>query len=454
MKKQVLVKYLLIILTLCFVASAQNGALAEEPPAVIIIDEEENQTKATKLDLFKALDIALNQNRSILQAQEDNIIYKLQAKQNFTTLLPTIQASNDYQFNSVLKQLSIPGFPAESTPHIHNQNQTIVGLSQPVTNLYENSLLHKISKETYKISLLQTTLQKEFVINDVSGQYFDILKQYRIIELNKQNILALEEYYKVALDRYEAGDALERDALKIKIEIDNAKHDLLTEQNKLQVQLYRLKDSLNIDLEEELDVITFYAENEMLDVPFDEMKSIAIENRPEVQQLIRSVKIAKLNKKYSFAQYIPDVQFFANYVHNYGEGFVPDNNFVFGINGQYTLWDWGKRRFNVKEQKAQIRKQELDLKDQINQIYIDVKTDLNGVEEAQDLINVSKNNLGLAEESLRITKNRYDVGLAIVLDLLDDQTNLLEAQVNLATSELDYQKSLVNLKKTLGILYP
>ena len=42
------------------------------------------------------------------------------------------------------------------------------------------------------------------------------------------------------------------------------------------------------------------------------------------------------------------------------------------------------------------------------------------IEEANNANKVSTENLGLAEETLRITKLRYETGLALVSDLLDE----------------------------------
>jgi len=404
------------------------------------------------IDLTTAIDIALKNNFSLLQSFEDNQIYRLRAKKEFTSMLPVFSASTDYKYNTHVRDLKIPQFPQQSRPEIRNEVDTYVTVSQPITELFKLGLNYKVAKENYNISMFDTDLERETVINNVSGYYFDILKQKRTIELNKQNIKALEEYYKVAHDRFETGEALARDYLKIKYEIENARHDLLVAQNKLDILVYQFKDALGINLKEDINIVDNFQEETFINQPLEELQDIAMVNRPDVLQLEANIRVANLNKKIEYTKYIPDIDFYVSYIHLYGAGLSPPNNVIFGVNASYDFWKWNQKYIGVKEQAAEIRKNKLAFKELENQVLIDIETQLNSVKEAKNLIEVSKVNVEVSKESLRITKNRFDVGLALILDLLDDQTNYLDSQVQLVSSELNYQKSLVELKKRLGML--
>lgn len=406
-----------------------------------------------KLDLQQAINIALGQNRTLLQSFEDNKIYKLRVKEEVTNFFPYIQVQNQFKYNANVKKLNIPGFPTDARPNTSIENDTSAAVVQPITDLFKTGINYKVARENYQISLLDTDLQEEITINDVASQYFDILKQYKIIELDKENIKKLESYYKVAHDRFDAGDALARDYLKIQVEIENAKHDLLTAKNKLTLLLYQFKDTLGVEMDQPIEIVENFKTEELQNKPIDELEAIALENRPDFKKQIREVTIARLNKNLKLLEYVPDVSFYTAYYHTKGSGLQTPNNLILGFDVTYNLWQWNQKYYNVKEKRSEIRKQELQLEELKNQVFLDIQGQLNTVTEAEDLIKVSKKNVEYSQESLRITTNRFEVGLALVIDLLDDQTNLLDSQVNLVSSELDYQKSLVDLKKTLGLLY-
>lgn len=399
-------------------------------------------------DMEKALNLSLTQNRSILEELEDNIVYKYKAKVQATGLLPMFNVQNDYTFNS---NTYLPNIGYTYT-YPRNINSLYVYFSQPISTLYQNALLYKVSKREYEISLLQTQYQKNSVLDTVSANYFNILKQQKIIDYNIANIKALEEFYRVAVSNYKQGNALARDYMKIQYQIDDAKHQLLVQQDQLQIYFLQLKNLMNVDLNRPIQVVEDYFIEDLSKKPFDDLLNIAYQNRPEILQLEKYIQVAKLNKKVRIADFIPTVQLNSGYYNTYGPQSPPPNNYVIGVSATYPLWDWNKRLYQIREEAAKVRKEELRLVDQKNQVYIDIKTQLNTVQENLDLIAAAKSNVETSTESLRITTNRFKVGLALVLDLLDDQKNLLDAQEQLVSAEYGYQQSLVDLKKILGII--
>lgn len=415
----------------------------------VIVPNTTNNT-VKKLTLEDSIDIALNENRTILEQKEDNKIYKLKVSEQVTNLLPYFYVTNNYLFNSNLQDISIPGMSNMTSKR--NQNSTSIYLSQPLSKLIENSLNVKIARENYKNSKLQTELDKQATINNIASQYYDIIKEQRIIDLYIQDIVKLEGYYKVAMDNYTEGKGLTRDYLKIQYEIDNAKHNLLVEQDKLNLYYYQFKYNLGVNLNENIELSKDFKEQNYQNRAMEELLQTALENRPDVKQQINNIKIAKLNKDVKIAQYIPEVSFVTAYNHLWNYNYSVPNNVTLGVNLTYNLWDWNNRYMAIKEQRSNIKKQQLSLIDIQDQIFIDIKSQLNTINETFDLISVSKSNVTYAKESLRITENRFNEGLALIIDLLDDQTSLLNAEIQLASSELDYQKSLVNLKKILGVI--
>ena len=57
-----------------------------------------------------------------------------------------------------------------------------------------------------------------------------------------------------------------------------------------------------------------------------------------------------------------------------------------------------------------------------------------------------------AEESLRITKNRYEAGLATVTDLLRTETALLEATTRRIAATYDHRLAAILLELAAGTL--
>jgi outer membrane protein TolC len=71
---------------------------------------------------------------------------------------------------------------------------------------------------------------------------------------------------------------------------------------------------------------------------------------------------------------------------------------------------------------------------------------------AQERIEVATAAVAQAEESLRITKNRYEAGLATVTDLLRNETALMQAKTRRLAAVYDQRVAAASLELATGIL--
>ena len=63
---------------------------------------------------------------------------------------------------------------------------------------------------------------------------------------------------------------------------------------------------------------------------------------------------------------------------------------------------------------------------------------------------VSQENVAAAEEDLRITQEKYNLGAATILDLLDAQVSLKTAQVALIQVDFDLNLAIAQLENAMG----
>ena len=82
---------------------------------------------------------------------------------------------------------------------------------------------------------------------------------------------------------------------------------------------------------------------------------------------------------------------------------------------------------------------------QVRRAYADYQS-------AAQRIQVAQAAVSMAEESLRITKNRYQSGLANVTDLLRTETALLEARNRHLAAVYDQRLAAVSLELAAGTL--
>ncbi|MBF0502501.1 MAG: TolC family protein [Candidatus Riflebacteria bacterium] len=87
-------------------------------------------------------------------------------------------------------------------------------------------------------------------------------------------------------------------------------------------------------------------------------------------------------------------------------------------------------------------------------IHLEIRTAITNINNALERIRVSSEAVTQSEESLRILRDRYTAGLAIMSDLLESDNSLLSHRMNHLQALYDYALSKARLKMALGELTP
>ncbi|MFH2035901.1 MAG: TolC family protein, partial [Candidatus Zixiibacteriota bacterium] len=98
----------------------------------------------------------------------------------------------------------------------------------------------------------------------------------------------------------------------------------------------------------------------------------------------------------------------------------------------------------LNDAKASLYYTENDVSLKIDQSYRDIKR-------YAEALKVAEENVMAAEEDMSIVREKYNLGAATILELLDAQVSLIQAQNNKINSEFDYNLAIANLEKAMGI---
>ena len=102
-------------------------------------------------------------------------------------------------------------------------------------------------------------------------------------------------------------------------------------------------------------------------------------------------------------------------------------------------------KFGVQQREAEQQRADSAIRLQVRRAYADLRSSAQRIE-------VAKASVAEAEESLRITQNRYETGLNNVTDLLRTETALLEARTRHLTAIHDQRIAAAMLELAAGTL--
>lgn len=420
------------------------------------------------LTLKNALQYAL-QNKSDAKKAILNIENsRYQVDEAKARALPQISGSGGLTYNPILQLSALPGEvlgqPGTTIllPFGQKWNAT-AGLSLSQT-VYDQSVFAalKAAKATQQYYALNAQLTDEQVIENVANNYYQVLIKRQQLVVIDSNLKNTEKTKRIIEGQYKNGLAKKIDFDRVKVNIANINAERQQQINAIQLQENQLKFYIGMPIENRIDI------------PQSEFDAITPQlaqqtQAPDVTKLVqyqvlkKQEELLKAQKQSQKAAYFPTLSFSSNY--NYqgiGNKFPLGNGSSNGVNwSDYASVGLSLKVpiFNGFATRAKVRQAEVSIKS-LKEDIDNTTLSLNlGFENAKSQISNSlitlanqKENVRLAREVADNTRNNYNNGLATLTDLLDAETDLVEAENNNSTALLDYRLAQIQLMKANGEL--
>lgn len=332
----------------------------------------------------------------------------------------------------------------------HQNFRGEAALRQPVFawgRYYYNYQSAKLNLDGARMELEAT--QNQLAL-DVSEAFYGVLLTVEFEKVSEKTVELVEKQLQIAQNLFDSGAATKFDVLRAQVQLANAKSQLIRAQNRARTAKNAYKNILNINLTEKVKVTgNFDAPDIELDL--ESLIQTAKTHRPEIHQFgfneqanQKRVAVAKTGNR-------PDLAFFANYQVDDNERLRDMNriwNLGFSLN--FPIFDGLATRAAVQQSETALRQTQLGKHQLIDAVEFEVRSAYLNLVEAKALIEVQRNTVEQARESLRIAKLRYENGIITSVEFTDAQLSLTQAEVNRLQSLYDYVVGLKKLEKAIG----
>ena len=114
------------------------------------------------------------------------------------------------------------------------------------------------------------------------------------------------------------------------------------------------------------------------------------------------------------------------------------------------LWDGGRTTGHIEEASAALSQRHAELEDVKLQMTADLrKTDLD-LQTAASQVEVAQKNLQVVNETLDLTRQRVDAGVATSVELVQSQESVASAELDYINSVLAHNLAKLTLARSLG----
>ena len=121
-----------------------------------------------------------------------------------------------------------------------------------------------------------------------------------------------------------------------------------------------------------------------------------------------------------------------------------------GVQINIPIFDGLATRASVRQAKSGLEQLQLAKRRTIDFVEFEVRTAYLNLTQAKSSIDVQKETVAQAEESMRIANLRYENGMLTSVELTDAQLALAQAEVNHLQARHDYVVEFARLERAVG----
>ncbi len=424
--------------------AAGSTALAQEPLLV--------PPGVDVLTLDKAIDLALLNNRSAKNARLEAEKADDRTAAARTHMLPQFKLNAgvskplttfDTTFEKGVFGTTPSGpIPNEDTVITSSTNPTaaIVGqLAQPLSQLHRIKLQIKQQEMSGEISRAQLSETEQALVNEVKRAYYAILQSQGAAQAAEANIKLYRELDRVTGEYVIQQVVLKTEHMDVQTRLAKAEYEVMTIENQLISQKEQLNHLLGRDVRTEFAVSSGEetALAVMRETDLIAARERALAHRPEIREAKLRVEQAKLDKRIKKSEFIPDVSLTVNYATTFSySNFVPRSLSGVGVQVEWEVFDWGRKKNEVKDKEKSIVQANNSLLETESQVVMEVNTRFRQMQENRQLLKVAKLAQTQARANVQLVTYKYRLDAVLLKDVL-------QAQTVLANSDYDYQKALL-----------
>jgi outer membrane protein TolC len=362
-----------------------------------------------------------------------------------------------FVFSSLLtqRQFSESNFAtgALNRPDFLNNFQSLVTVEQTLSDwggtraqVLSAELGRNISRET------QRQTEMDLIARAVRAYYGAELASASL-ETARSAVKSAEADLSRARTVRQTGMSTDADVLSISVHLANI-HEIEIRRNyDVQVATAALNEALGLPLDTPHTLVTPLTPAKLDADTAARFESAAAENRPELKQAGLAADIARQQRAIARSALLPQIgirgAFEADRQRFVNRGGA---NWLIGASLRWNLFDGNANRARIGEADAAIQLAHAQQRDASAGVRLQVQKAWADYRSADERIAVASAAVAQAEESLRITKNRFNAGLATVTDLLRTETALLDTQTRRLAAIHDQRVAAAHLELAAGTL--
>jgi len=410
------------------------------------------------LTLDEAVRRGLESNLGVIGADAASLQAKAQRLQARSALLPNISAS--LSENAAKVDLAAEGFSASAFgSSLPFQFPGVVGpfhyydlhgsLQQSLLDL---TAIHNLRSAGQLASAtnLDAKQAREEVVLAVTGVYLQLMATSAAVEEQQVEVQYAEASYKQAQDQADAGNKAPIEANRSLVELQTERQRLRSQLGDMQKQKNQLARMIGLPLGLEIELAEKLKPLQAETPPVEDAVRRAWTQRQDLKATEAQLRAAEEARKAAGSEHLPT----ASLGGQYGlEGTNPNQGagvFQASASISVPIFQGGRIHADTLQADAVVTQRRAELADQRGVVELDVRNAYIDLGVADDQVKTADSNRQLAMQNLQQSQDRFSVGVANSVEVVNSQESLAAADHDYVSSLFSQYLSRVTLAHAMG----
>lgn len=285
---------------------------------------------------------------------------------------------------------------------------------------------------------------------ETESSYYDVLVNQELSRVTQERAGRAREGLGVARARVSSGAAVQTDSLQLVLELTRAQVESLRQQNALRTA--QLELGRRVGASGPVDATpSDTLPPARLPISLSQAMRAALDQGPQYRAARASESAADAALRAERGDYLP-VFTIGGLHQRYDTQLFPGasniNSVTFSLS--FPLWDNGNREIEVNRARVNRDVARTIREDLERVVRRDVTSSYDGYQTSVSTVELASVGVNVARQTYRMQELRYRSGASTILDLLDAQVNLAQAEADLVRARYDTRLALARLEAILG----
>ncbi len=356
--------------------------------------------------------------------------------------------------------VTVPGFgnSFQISQNVYNTYNLELTVQQPLFTGFQLLNASKAARYNEKASRYDTKTDRANLEVQIATAYWTVYNAMQAEEFMKENLDRTRSHYQQAENMLAQGMLTQSDVLSAKVQVSSSQLTLLNAENNLQLAEVALNNVLGVPLDTRYEIKSVPRAGDTTVPAIGQLLNDALNHRSELRSLKLKAQAAGAIAAGAWGAYLPQVSVVGDFYYQRPNQriFPTQDAFRSTLDASLVvslpIWNWGQTQSKIDEATAQREQAQLAERQTADDVYLDVTQSYLNFKQAKDRIVVAQTTVKDAEESYRISDQKFKVGLVTNTDLMDAEVALLQAKLSYSQALTDLEIARINLEKATGQL--